>query len=146
MSDSLPPRPLKGVVAVILDQDRLLVIRRSQLVRAPGMLCFPGGGIEPGEDEPQALRRELREELAVEVAGMKRLWQSVTSWGVELAWWYVALPADARLRPNSAEVEAVYWLTAREMSDQPDLLPSNHDFLAALTAGEFMLTVSDTAD
>jgi len=50
------------VVAVILRGERFLVICRSQQVRAPGMYCFPGGGIEPGETEEQALRRELLEE------------------------------------------------------------------------------------
>ena len=55
----------RGVVAVVLRGDRFLVIRRSQVVRAPGMHCFPGGSIEAGESESDAVRREMLEELAL---------------------------------------------------------------------------------
>jgi hypothetical protein len=39
----------RGVIAVVVREGRLLVIRRAQCVVAPGAICFPGGGIEPGE-------------------------------------------------------------------------------------------------
>lgn len=44
-----------GVVAVVVENRRWLVIRRSQCVVAPGKYCFPGGGIETAETEEQAL-------------------------------------------------------------------------------------------
>ena len=53
---SQPPLEIRrrGVVAVIVRDQRLLVIRRASGVAAPGMYCFPGGGIEPGEIEEEA--------------------------------------------------------------------------------------------
>ena len=67
-----------GVVAVILRDQRFLMIERSQQVAAPGMMCFPGGGIESGESEAVALERELREELDVKVHPIRPLWRSLT--------------------------------------------------------------------
>src|SRR5437899_2455576 len=88
---TMPPatsQPIRrGVVAVVNRGGRLLVIRRSQQVVAPGAICFPGGGIEAGESETDALVREVQEELGVAVMPLKRLWQSVTPWNVDLAWW-----------------------------------------------------------
>ena len=45
-----------AAVAVILDGDKFLIIKRSANVRAPGQYCFPGGGIEAGESNEQAPR------------------------------------------------------------------------------------------
>src|SRR3954469_15545864 len=80
-----PPR--RGVVAVVMRGEQFLVIRRSQHVRAPGMHCFPGGTIEPGESEAEALCREMLEELQLAARPQRLLWRSVTPWKTELAWW-----------------------------------------------------------
>jgi 8-oxo-dGTP pyrophosphatase MutT (NUDIX family) len=126
-------------VAVIRKGDRLLVIRRSQQVVAPGAYCFPGGGIEPGESIEMALVRELREELNVDVVPLRRLWNSVTPWQVELDWWLVRLAADALPHPSPAEVESYHWHTVAELASMTGLLESNRQFLAALARGEICL-------
>jgi 8-oxo-dGTP diphosphatase len=124
-------------VAVIPRGDRLLVIRRSQFVRAPGAYCFPGGGIEENEDEAAAVAREVHEELNVHGTPLRRIWSSMTSWSVALSWWLVELPATIEPAPNPHEVESVHWLTVAEMRSLPELLESNHHFLDALAAAEF---------
>lgn len=129
----------RGAVAVVARDERLLVIRRSRWVAAPRTFCFPGGGIEGRESEQAALVREFAEELGASIAPVRRLWQSTTSRGVELAWWLARLPGDAPLRPNPAEVESIHWFTLPEMSALEELLESNHEFLAALAGGAFQL-------
>jgi 8-oxo-dGTP diphosphatase len=131
------PRPLRGVVAVIPRSERLLVIRRSQFVRAPGAFCFPGGGIEEDEDEAAAVVREVTEELNVIVQPQRQIWTSVTPWSVSLSWWLAELPMTSEPMPNPHEVESVHWLNAEEMRRLPQLLESNHHFLDALEGGKF---------
>lgn len=58
-----------SVVAAVIEQDgRFLVTRRLPGVHLGGMWEFPGGKIDPAEEHEAALRRELREELGVDVA------------------------------------------------------------------------------
>jgi 8-oxo-dGTP pyrophosphatase MutT (NUDIX family) len=127
------------VVAVVRRGETLLVIERSQYVVAPGAYCFPGGGMEEGEAEVEALVREMREELNVAVTPIRRVWESVTPWQVELAWWLVTLPDDAELQPTPEEVASIHWHTTNELALLPGLLESNHAFLAALARGEIVL-------
>ena len=134
------PKPVRrGVVAVLWRDSRLLVIRRSPGVAAPGTLCFPGGGIEPGESEEQALEREMQEELACAVRPLRRLWTSVTAWQVELAWWHVELLPPGTWTLNLAEVSEAHWLTVDDLAQRSDLLTSSLEFLAAWRRGEFVL-------
>jgi mutator protein MutT len=51
------------VAAVVRRGDRVLVTRRHGHAERGGQWEFPGGKVEPGEAEPEALVREIREEL-----------------------------------------------------------------------------------
>ena len=136
----MPPEIRKrGAVAVIVQEDRFLVIKRSQTVRAPGAFCFPGGAIETGETESQALVREIDEELLARVQPVGRLWESVTDWGVWLAWWQAEFLPDQEPQPNPEEVESIHWHTAAELRALEGVLSSNVEFLNALDRGEFSL-------
>jgi len=55
------------VAAVIEEGHRFFVTRRQPGVHLAGMWEFPGGKIDPEESHSMALKRELREELGVDV-------------------------------------------------------------------------------
>ncbi len=56
------------VCALIEDATgRLLACKRAATTHLGGYWEFPGGKVEPDESQPEALKREIREELAVEV-------------------------------------------------------------------------------
>ena len=58
-----------AVVAAVIEHDgRFLITRRQDGVHLAGMWEFPGGKIANGESHIAALRREMVEELDVDVA------------------------------------------------------------------------------
>ena len=59
--------------AALLRDGRVLASRRTEPPRLAGLWEFPGGKVEPGEAPVDALVRELREELRVEVEVGERL-------------------------------------------------------------------------
>lgn len=77
--DPLPPPRVPGeapaepadlllvVGAAVVREGRCLVTQRSTSMSEPGTWEFPGGKVEEGEDAHTALRRELAEELGLEV-------------------------------------------------------------------------------
>ncbi len=64
-----PHRLLLVVAVALVDGDnRVLIAQRPPGKAFAGLWEFPGGKIEPGERPEEALLRELREELGIEVA------------------------------------------------------------------------------
>ena len=127
-----------GVVAVICEDDRFLVIKRASQVIAPGKLCFPGGAVQPGEADEEAVEREVREELGVGCRVGERIWASLTPWQVPLTWWWVWRDVTQRWKPRAKEVAWVGWLSAAELLAEEHLLESNRDFLVAVEEGEVL--------
>ena len=69
MTEAAAPVPTVLVVAVALvDPDgRVLLAQRPEGKSLAGLWEFPGGKVEPGERPEQALIRELKEELGIDV-------------------------------------------------------------------------------
>lgn len=131
--------PGHGAVAVVVENQRFLVIRRSAIVRAPNMLCFCGGSIEQGETPEEAIVRELQEELGLVGKPIQHIWQSTTSWGTLLEWILVERKEDSIPQANPEEVAEWMWLTAEELLAHPDLLPSVPAFYSAWARNELAL-------
>jgi ADP-ribose pyrophosphatase YjhB (NUDIX family) len=66
-SRTYPPRPVVGVGAVIIDDGRVVLIRRKYEPLA-GQWSLPGGTLELGESLESGVSREMREETGLEVA------------------------------------------------------------------------------
>lgn len=124
-SDSNLP---EGVVAIIQNGERYLMIRRPDDIRAGGYWCFVGGEIEKGETQEQALVREVGEEVGLEVEPVEKVWQcaSLTKEWL-LHFWTVNLLHD-RVRANPREVAECRWLTVDEILELSKLIPSVPEF------------------
>ncbi len=115
---------LRVVAAVIRRGDALLVTRRPDRPGHPGQWEFPGGKVEPGEGEPDALRRELREELGCDArvgALLLRHAHRYPDLEVELAFYACALGPDAA--PAPIGVAEIAWARAGALA--------SYDFLEA---------------
>lgn len=118
------PAPSKIVVAAVIERDGLfLAARRTRPAALAGLWEFPGGKVEPGEDDAAALIRECREELGVEIAVGEAVGpEYLTPGGAMLVRTYRALlvsgepePIESHdelrwLAPGTPEVRALPWL------------------------------------
>ncbi|MFB6241050.1 MAG: (deoxy)nucleoside triphosphate pyrophosphohydrolase [Gemmatimonadota bacterium] len=118
--------PRRVVGAVIRDdRDRVLLCRRPEEKRHGGRWEFPGGKILRGESILQAARRELSEELDVEVVGVRGqpvpVQDPASEWVVE----FVETMVEGE--PRAREHTEVVWVPRDEVADY-DLAPADRDF------------------
>lgn len=68
---------LNVVCAIIEKEDLIFLARRKKGKSMPGKWEFPGGKIEKKEEPEEALKRELHEELGMEVEILTELGESI---------------------------------------------------------------------
>lgn len=95
--------PIAGVSVVVTNMTGdVLLLRHSY---GPEVWALPGGGLKPGEDPEDCARREVREELGLELAQVKRVavLEEQLSGSPHTAHIFTAI-CNARLRPDGREV------------------------------------------
>jgi 8-oxo-dGTP diphosphatase len=128
-SDHGVPRVIVG--AAIIRDGRVLGCARAEPPEMYGRWEFPGGKVEPGETEVEALVRECVEELDVSVVVGERVGEDVPlghGWAVLRV--YLARLADDR-EPQRLEHAELRWLGADEL-DSVDWLPADGPIVAVL--------------
>jgi len=116
--------------------DEVLVQQRGP-GGARGLLWeFPGGKVEPGESEPEALTRECREEMGVEVEVGGRLDEVSHAYPdleVELALYSARI---ARGNPEALHAHQLRWAKGSELSSLP-FCEADGPFIRALESGRY---------
>lgn len=64
---------IKVTCAIILFDEKILVVQRSENMKLPLKWEFPGGKIEKEESEADCIIREIKEELNIEIELISRL-------------------------------------------------------------------------
>ena len=110
--------------AVLRRGDRVLIARRPPGSRQAGKWEFPGGKIEAGESAPDCLRRELREELGLDVEIGRFLGDVAHAyeWGEIRLLFFEA--RDTGGEPALRAHDRVAWVTPAEMGDY-DFAPAD---------------------
>lgn len=125
-------RRVRVVAAVIRRGDAILITRRLDRPGRPGQWEFPGGKVEAGEAEPDALRRELREELACDAevgALLLRHAHRYPELEVDLAFYACGLAPGAA--PQAVGVAALTWARVGTLA-RYDFLEADRAVLAEL--------------
>ncbi|NEP17075.1 MAG: A/G-specific adenine glycosylase [Leptolyngbya sp. SIO4C1] len=121
MSESRGPLPHKQIgVAVIYGEDgRILIDRRRQEGLLGGLWEFPGGKIEPNETVEDCVRREIKEELGIDIEVQQRLItinHAYTHFRVTLNVFNCRYLSG---EPQPLECDEVRWVTLDALDDYP---------------------------
>lgn len=124
------------VAAAVLDSGppaRVLAAQRAYPAALAGRWELPGGKVDDGEQDVEALVRECREELGVVIDVGARLGEDLPAVDASMVlrvWW-------ARItsgQPLAREHQALRWLTAAELDDV-DWLEADAPLVELLRAG-----------
>ena len=128
---------LVAACALIDTDGRVLLARRPEGKKMAGLWEFPGGKLQPGETPEQALIRELREELGIDVAEACLAPFAFASH--DYGRFHLLMPLFLCRRwkgsPAGIEGQALAWVNPRRLADydmpaaDKPLIPLLRDFL-----------------
>jgi mutator protein MutT len=121
--------PMRVIAAVICRGDKLLVCQRPKHKRHGGLWEFPGGKVEPGETDESAARRELHEELGIEVNRVAEVEFAIAD--PNSSFLIAFAPVDISGEPTCHEHDALAWCTTEELASL-DLAPSDRRYVEHL--------------
>jgi 8-oxo-dGTP diphosphatase len=67
--------------AIIVIENKILVTQRSEKMRLPLKWEFPGGKLEEDESEIDCIKREIKEEINIEIEVIRKLSSSIHDYG-----------------------------------------------------------------
>lgn len=118
---------IEVVGAVIVRDGRVFAARRGTGKPMAGYWEFPGGKVEPGEGQREALARELREELLIDVNVGEHLTTATDNSGsviIELATYLCEVTSESPMLTEHAEARWVEPADLRQLDWAPADIPT----------------------
>ena len=113
---------------------RVLIAQRPAGKALAGRWEFPGGKLHPGESPYEALVRELREELGVEVSAAERLMRYPHEYADRVVWLDMWTVQRWSGEPRGLDGQALKWVEPGRLRDE-DILEADQPIVVALAAG-----------
>jgi 8-oxo-dGTP diphosphatase len=139
MAGTRRPKQMRVVAALIREKGRVLLTQRRPGRHLGLSWEFPGGKVEAGETDEEALRRELREELGVEARVGTRCFETRHHYGNREMHLLVYRCRLISGEPEAIEVNAVEWVAEGDIEQRrflPADLPLVHGIASGLVAYE----------
>lgn len=120
--------------AIIVQHGKILICQRSTTMDLPLKWEFPGGKVEPGEDDALTIVREIKEELHLDIEVVKRLQpveHDYPAFRIRL------VPFMAHVIGGSLQLEEhadAKWVTVAEL-DQYDWAPADVPIVEEVKGG-----------
>jgi 8-oxo-dGTP diphosphatase len=105
------------VAGALIADGALLVAQRARPPQLAGLWELPGGKVAAGESDAEALVRELREELGVDVSVGARLGEDVPLSATMTLRAYLVTQTGGVVHP--LDHRALRWVSADELPDLP---------------------------
>ena len=123
---------IEVVGAIIRDGDRYLVGQRAANKAQGGLWEFMGGKVEPGETPEQALARECREELDLEIENEHIIDSVIHEYpGKTIRLTLISCSPKPDSSPKALEHQQIRWVTRDEM-DAIDFAPADRELIQRL--------------
>ncbi|MBI4484205.1 MAG: 8-oxo-dGTP diphosphatase MutT [Acidobacteria bacterium] len=123
---------LSIAVAIIRKKNKFLITKRLNAAHLGGLWEFPGGKREKGESLEECLRREVREEVGIEIAIVKSLFRKVAfSYPDRQVELHFFLCRVRRGQAQPLQCQEVCWVGASEL-EAYEFAPANREVVKAL--------------
>jgi 8-oxo-dGTP diphosphatase len=123
--------PIRVAAGLIRQDGRYLIARRKAGTHLGGLWEFPGGKIERGESPESCLRRELREEIGIEITEPVRFQvipHDYPDKKIELHFFFCTIESG---QAQALECDEIRWVTPQEMSGL-EFPPADRSLIEAL--------------
>ena len=123
---------MRVVAGALLDPTGLVLIAQRPLGKVlAGRWEFPGGKLAPDETPAEALQRELREELGIEVSSFEWVLDITPAPDQKPLTLHCFVVTDYHGKPQPLDGQGLKWVSIDELHAQ-DVLEADQPFIEAL--------------